>query len=196
MTLSEIEQHVRTSPHAIVLGHGDEEQDRRANAFRFVNTVAKELRDRGADVYVLSKPGGANVGGYAADILCVGSNGHHYDVVSGSEDANASVTWGDAGPMDPARFRLPDPAWLLGGDPPQPPIPPIPPTEPVDLAPVLERIDDLEVSLTSAMAEVHAAVMLALERINSVSVDLAALKLEGEVAIKYLPTGRVSLKRV
>jgi hypothetical protein len=124
------------------------EQARRENAFRFVNQVVLDLRRDGAhEVGILEKSGGANAFGYSADNLTVkqpDGSVLHFDIVGSSEAEDAVVAWSENGPIDPARFRDPDPRFALDpqeppGPPPPPPPPPLPPP-PDDVATIILQV--------------------------------------------------------
>lgn len=155
---------VNSRPYKSILGTGADDQARRENAFRFSNTVAAELRTQGQDAGILAKPNGANVAGYASDILCLRLNGqvNHFDVVSANEATTAGTTWIDHGPIDAARFRLPDPAWLVTGTTPpvEPPVvpPPAPPTTACafDATQILAAVDAQRQAIATLQAKVEA----------------------------------------
>lgn len=124
------ERYVRNHPAKSILGTGDSEQGIRDNSFRFVNTVAFDLRKDGhSNVHIYEKTSGSNSFGYASDILVI--DNELYDCVSSSDTPSASVSFGEAGLGDSSRFKLPDPNYLVGNVPPVvvPPVnnyPPLP----------------------------------------------------------------------
>jgi len=125
---------VNTHPARVVLGQGANEHERRENALRFCNTVARDAnRAEPATRYgLLEKTSGANAFGYAADIIFDYTTGNHFDVVKASEATDAAPAFQNHGPADRQRWRATDPRYYVGGpvDPPVPnpptPQPPVP----------------------------------------------------------------------
>jgi hypothetical protein len=97
----------------------------------FLTTLAQRI---GQGAGLLEKSSGANVQGYAHDIICF-PDGHHFDVLSDAE-GRAAPSWQDKGLTDPARYRA------IPGTTPPPPPPPgePPPTTPPPTGTDLARI--------------------------------------------------------
>jgi hypothetical protein len=122
---------VRNHPAVSVLGQGANEHERRENAFRFCNTVARDANQGVSTRYgLLEKASGANAFGYAADIIFDFLTGDHFDVVRASESADAAPAFQNHGQMDRQRWRATDPRYYVGG-PVTPPVPPVPPVPPI-----------------------------------------------------------------
>jgi hypothetical protein len=128
---------VLNHPAKSILGTGNGEQEIRDNSFRFVNTVAIDLRKLGhVEVKVYQKTSGSNSFGYASDILVIDQT--LYDCVSSSDTPSAKASFGDVGPGDLSRFEIPDPQYYIPTNSIPTPVPipipvptPVPPTNPL-----------------------------------------------------------------
>lgn len=99
---------------------------------------------------LLFKDWGNNCDGYAVGIICY-PDGRHYDILQDDGGLNGPVWNLEPVNVDPDRYRIP----VEVDDAPRPdPRPdPVPPPPPVDLAPIIQLIDQLMVAVLAAQAE-------------------------------------------